>query len=747
MIESGFAEIALARVGGQIFEKFFHAFMAAMYGDNFIPLGGHHDGGADAFIEPIYEGARATKFLQASVEIDHRAKIKQTVTRLREVGRDPRELTYCTSRKIDRVDQEDDYLSTELDVTIRIRDQRWIISNLNQSARTIAAFNDHLSSELAFLRHVGGSTLIHNIKQDDTRALFVFLEQELARRKNQSDILLSTMDSLILWALEGTDPAQGKFLSQNEILQKIERVLPSSKQFIRGSINHRLELLSSKSNPTGREIRHHKKDNVYCLPFETRQKVETENAHDELLKKHFLEGLESRARPHLLSDNKQAAHLESTITVAHSAIEKAFEHQGIELAAFVSGNGEKDQNLSMAEYVDQSISEIGLDATSRIIVKDTALEILRKALYESNSVDREYFNKLSRTYTLLFTLRNDARVVEYFRSMSTRLILYVGADLLVRALSEHYLRAEDRMTTNLLLILKRSGAQLILGDNALDEVWSNMKASDHEFNNWFKWNEPNVTLEIVRHCSKILVRSYFYAKLSAPEGVSPPTGWGRYVDQFTTYSALHTSRGKEELQDYLCRKFGLLYESKEEMHRGVDLDHLEALKEMLLEVRATKDKADLLAYNDALQTLRVYAKRKEIKDRHTEGPFGYQTWWLTHETHVVRVSSTLIKHYNARFIMRPEFVLNFIALAPTMEEVRNAYSAVFPSLLSIKLSNRLKDDVFHDVMDRYKRACTYDATRIEVKTQELSNRLKGDNFKEYEVELRTGHVYTNISNL
>ena len=735
MIQSGLAEIALGRVGGNAFEKFFHAFMTAMFGSGFMPLGGHNDGGADAFFEPIYEGSRSNRFLQASVEIDHRSKIRQTVNRLREVGRVPAELTYCTSRKIDRVDQEDEFLTTELDVTIRIRDQRWIIANLNQSARTEAAFNDHLAHEVAFLRHLGGSSLIDNVKQDDARALFVFLEQELARRRDQSDILLSTMDSLILWALEGTDPEQGKFLTRDQVLRRIEDVLPSSKQFIRGSIDHRLNVLSSKSNPTGREIRHHRKEGLYCLPDETRQKVEAENAHDELLKQHFLDGIEANARPYFLAGDKQSEHLGATIRVAHTAIEKAFERQGIELAAFVSGNGEKDQQLSIADYVDEAIVELGLEPNARVLVKEASLGVLRKALYESSLVDREYFNKLSRTYTLLFTLRNDGRVVEYFRSMSNKLILYIGADILVRALSEHFLRPEDRMTTNLLLILKQSGAQLILGDNALEEVWSNMKASDHEYNNWFKWNEPYITSAIVRHCSKILVRSYFYAKLSPPDGVTPPTGWVRYIDQFLTYSTLHSSRGKDELQGYLCGKFGLSYETEEQMHRGVDTDHLEALKELLLEVRSGKDKAELLAYNDALQALRVYAKRKEINDRQAVGPFGYQTWWLTHETHVMRVSTTLVKHYNSRFIMRPEFVLNFIALAPTMEEVRTAYSTVFPSLLSIKLSNRLKDDVFHDVMGRYKRACEYDSARIEVKTKDLSNRLKGDNFKEYEIEL------------
>ena len=45
--------------------------------------------------------------------------------------------------------------------------------------------------------------------------------------------------------------------------------------------------------------------------------------------------------------------------------------------------------------------------------------------------------------------------------------------------------------------------------------------------------------------------------------------------------------------------------------------------------------------------------------------------------------------------MRPEFLLNFIALSPTTEQIRRSYETVFPTLLGIKLSNRMREDVFH----------------------------------------------------
>ncbi|HRI87373.1 MAG TPA: hypothetical protein PK869_03870 [Candidatus Hydrogenedentes bacterium] len=572
------------------------------------------------------------------------------------------------------------------------------------------------------------------VEHQDTRALFVFLEQELARRRNNSDVLQATTDSLILWALEETDPEAGRFMTRSEILSRIESVLPSAKQFIRGTIDHRLEKLSSRDNPTGREIRWHRKANKYCLPFETRQKVEAENAEDELLKKHFIELQRAKAMNHFLTGERDNAAI--VASVSHRAIEFAFEKQGIELAGFLQGTTSDDQQLSMSDHLERALEDVAVDHVTRIKIKDVALDVLRTMLYESEELERAYLGKLSRSYALLFTLRTDARVIEYFRSLSTRLVLYVGADILVRALSEHFLRPADQMTRNLLRILKEAGAKLILAQTAAEEVHANVRISDHEFNNWFKWTEPKVTLAVARQCSKILVRSYFYAKLSPPEGVSPPSGWTRFVDQFVTYGNLHSSRGCMELQDYLCRKFGLTLETEEQMHAGVNPDHLTQLTESLIDVRPQKgEKSEVLSKNDALQVLRIYAKRKEINDRFN-GPFGYKVWWLTHEVHVMRVTGPLVRYYDARYIMRPEFVLNFISLAPTAAEVRTAYEKIFPTLLSVKLSNRMRDDVFHDVMNRYKRACQYDPERIEVKMQELTNRLKGDNYKQYEIELQ-----------
>jgi len=58
-------------------------------------------GGADGYEGTIYEdGSRSGAYCQASTETDVEGKIRRTVHRLLEFGRDPKVLTYIPSRTV-----------------------------------------------------------------------------------------------------------------------------------------------------------------------------------------------------------------------------------------------------------------------------------------------------------------------------------------------------------------------------------------------------------------------------------------------------------------------------------------------------------------------------------------------------------------------------------------------------------------------------------------------------------------------
>jgi hypothetical protein len=222
-------KIALDKAEGFQFERFVNDFYPSIVGARFVPVGGMHDGGADAFAgSPVHEEVGApTVFYQASVQEDFRGKIRHTVKRLRESGRDPRSLVYVTSRTISLPDAEERALTRELHVAVQIRDAKYIVAHVNDTAGTMAAFHHHLRHLTDFLRNIGAPGIIAPSSHVRSPAVYVFLEQELARQRGDTTLLESVTDALILWALEGTDPDAGLTMSRQDVLEKISVEIPA----------------------------------------------------------------------------------------------------------------------------------------------------------------------------------------------------------------------------------------------------------------------------------------------------------------------------------------------------------------------------------------------------------------------------------------------------------------------------------------------------------------------------------------
>jgi hypothetical protein len=287
------------------------------------------------------------------------------------------------------------------------------------------------------------------------------------------------------------------------------------------------------------------------------------------------------------------------------------------------------------------------------------------------------------------------------------------------------------MVTTMLRVVRASGAKLVLCEPALEEVLGQFRASDGEYRAVFHDIDAHVSRDIARHASRILVRSYFYARADRPPQPTVPSTWPGFVDQFISYSNLRKTQGVADLRRYLCNRFEMTYETREDMLRGVNNDKLTGLAGRLEGIKEG-EKLEARALNDATIALAVYAKRRRNGEMGGGNPYGYGTWWLTKESRIRAETAELVKSEGARFLMIPEFLLNFIALAPSAAEVRQSFQGVFPSRLGIRLSNRMREDVFQDAMEKARYAGRIDEARLHAKLAELSDDLKGDRFKKYE---------------
>jgi hypothetical protein len=727
---------ALAQIEGFPFERFVNDLMSALLGSDFVPLGGTRDGGADGILE---DGKG--RYIQASVREDVKNKIRKTVERLREFGRSPKQLVYVSSQEVRFPDVLEEDLTNELDVTIRIRDASYIESHINDSPSTIAAYMNHLQVFNLDLVRASREAVISQSPHVKDPSVFVFLSQEAAENKGSQSLMNDVVDSLILWALEGTDPDRSIFMSEDEVLEKILETLPSVDSLVRSRLPKRLNALSSKGSGGSRRVRAHRKEGLYCLPFETRQGLAIDIAEDSSIRREVAASIRNRIENAPQVDPPlDEMEIESTVQVSLRALQFSFERQGIAVMGALApslssdereaeaSDGEPEQSpVYVTDHLAEALDEMRLDGAHRLRIADASLASLRGVLFDSTTSERIYLRKLSKTYTLLFTLSLDPRLINYFQQMTGHFYLYVGSDQIVRAMSEVYLSPSDQVVTNTLKLASQAGAQLVLTEPALMEAMHNLRTSDLEYKNTFGKVSDSAPYHVVRNSPKILVRAYMYAKMGL--GSARPSNWQSFVNQFCDYGDLHAAAAFDSLRRYFQAEYGFEFRTSSELASLVDGEALQSLSESLV---SKTDKLEVLADNDALMSLAVYGHRRKRHETSRISVFGYSTWWLTQESRILRHTRELINENNgAGYIMRPEFLLNFLTLAPSASEARDAFRDIFPSLLGVNLSRRMPEKSFRSLLDRITEAGEMSEARRAAKLSQMADKLKGDFVRTY----------------
>lgn len=235
-----------------------------------------------------------------------------------------------------------------------------------------------------------------------------------------------------------------------------------------------------------------------------------------------------------------------------------------------------------------------------------------------------------------------------------------------------------------------------------------------------------MTYEMARNSPMILVRAYLYASLNDELGGKRPANWPNFIQQFLDYPSLHRDAAFDDVRAYLQRSFGFVFRTRAELANGVEPSEMEQLAEAL-----TGRKKHELARNDALMALAVYGRRTRRRERGENSEFGYRTWWLTNEAAIIRHTSGLVSRHGARYILRPDFLLNFLTLAPAASNARAAFASVFPSLLGMTLGRRMPEDAFRKIIEQVDAAQSMDEARRGAAMAKCADRLKSDFQQQY----------------
>ena len=260
---------------GDRFESLAKKLYAAELGEEFVPLGGTKDGGADGFLDlHVIIGKKPSTFYQFSTTERSGAekKIKGTIAALQKAGRSTKQLIYVTNASIPKQDIIRERVFDEQAVLLTVKDADRIQQLVNSDATANKAFWDFFAPEVIALKHsaenLKGS--VNEFVQDPT--VFAFLDYELKDRFSKDLLQDRVLDSLIYWALRETDPDEGIFMTKEEIHEAIDGVFAEANSVLLPRLAARLEVLSKKQEGEDR-IRHHRKLGKYCLPFDMRKRL------------------------------------------------------------------------------------------------------------------------------------------------------------------------------------------------------------------------------------------------------------------------------------------------------------------------------------------------------------------------------------------------------------------------------------------------------------------------------------------
>jgi hypothetical protein len=723
MVSDQLASYLLGTMDGFGFERPVQKLLAKRYGDQFVALGGVKDGGADGFVRAVLEdSSRPTSFVQMSIQENAVDKIRKTANRLKEYGREVKTLVYWTNRKL-IVDTLEETLSEELGVTVRVRDWDSVLRLVNWNNETVKVFNDHFRAELFELTNAPAPIAAEGYDLVSDPSVYVFLEFERGERFSRGGLVAPIVDSLIYWALRGTNPDGPNLLSRAELKKVIAELLPGAANILLPNVDARLKVLSAKDGGGNQRVRHYKQVDSYCLPHAMRALLAAESATERSLRADLMTSLAVRATECGATQPKAVA------AVCERALYRHFHEQGLILAAFL------EKRLDGITVSDQIVEEelrqaAGFGEELSPESYAAALRVLQGIFYTPSKLENEFLHRLSKTTLLLFTLRHSPRLVEYFNRMTGKFRLLIGTDILVKALSESFLPLEHRHVTNLMKVAKACGATLVLAEPVVNEVFAHLHGTHLEFRNHYSAKEPYVTPAIASQSDRIMIRTYFYAKLL----MGKVSGWRSFIEMFVEVDDLanKSARGEAQLQAYLCKTFELEPLSRSEISKGVDLTQVEALANTL----GNSFKNDILAMNDALMCFSIYAQRTRGNESLTYDGFGLRTWWLTKETSLLQHTGKLVKENGGTpFIMRPEFLLNFLSSAPKAAEIDPVVRDLLPSHVGLQIGQHMNATHMHKLLGHVEDWKVLPEARREIRITDAVDRLKFDRLKRYEKNL------------
>lgn len=696
---------------GFVFERFAQEIISHVVGHTFVPVGGIHDKGIDGLEHTFSVEGRQTTIYQLSIEKDVRGKIDRTINTLKRNEVEFQQLVYVSNREANDIYKLGDDFYKKYDVYVEIRDIDWFKNNINRTEGSRQAFIRFRKNYLYEYEQPGKAYELLAVYEDPR--IYVFLRQQVDEREESVELDTILADTLILYALEGTDPNKNIFRTRDEIVAGISELTPISTKWLHGMIDKRLKVLSSKPD---RKIRHHKKEDLYCLPYETRLEISEKNVVDIALHEEFCDTTKRQLEELFKSKELDT---DESYALLEKVFHRLFSQQGLEFAQFLD-SAESTQSIekSLVEIVSDVIYDSRVKPLLRETIAPIIVSVIRKIVYSGSNAQLEFIRRLADTYRLLFLLQCDPEVMRYFTVMASKLRIYVDNSIIIPAISEYFLEERHRRHWNLLTSAREAGVKLIVSEMVISELASHLRGVRQEYERYYRYDDNLYEDDAeIYYIDQILIRAYFYAKMSGA------------VEDFEEFYRVFVPMGQPDEDDlimWLEEAFDIEYQKTSDLNVEVDEEDERVLYEELKKLKPTNQQAK----TDAKQLLTIYALRQSDNELKTEGLLGYRTWWLTTDTKSQQAWQTALgqkSRFKTSPYIRSDFLYNYISLAPSKTDVDKTYQKVFPTLLGVNISYHVPDElkeVIQDFIREHRKMAETPGFRSVLKN--LSNRLKSE---------------------
>jgi len=703
-------EFALSRIeDGFVFENFANTFLAAILGYNFIPVGGLKDRGIDGLEHIYHREGYERNIYQISIEKHCEGKLETTISKLKKNKAIFDQLYFVTNQNFPNKDKFIDEMYDRYRKNVHIYDLTWLSSRVNSSPATVNIYQTFIQSYLHEFNKPGRSYVVSNLV-DDPR-LFVFLRQQWEGNKRDHGLDEILADTLIIYSLEGTNPELGIFKNTAQIKKDIATHIKFDPKLLSQVIDRRLDLLSKKP----RRINYHVKEAAYCLPYETRLEIQNRNLVDADLHDKFTKGVEARLESFLKNANLRVRDCSALIEVV---INKLFYAQGLEFSDFIlHGENQEAFEKDLPGIISSAVDRSSVVDKNKEEVKTALLTAIRDLIYNGSTEEQEFLRRLSNTYMMMFLIQCDPKLATYFNDMAAKLSVYVDTSVLIPALSEYYLEPINRRHWNLLTGARAVGVTLIVNDTIIDELSAHFRMVIKQYDNLYKSNEAFYVDDEIQtlYIEQIMIRAYFYSKSKGKVA-----DFSTFLDSFI---GADSSSYSADLLTFLKDMFGIVYRADKSLSVTIDKGEESMLSTKLEEQKKNKWKAN----NDAKLILTIYAIREKNNEMDGASISGYRTWWLSTDKATQRSVNDIFKSkYKVSCYIRPDFLYNYISLAPSMSEVDAVYQGLFPSLVGVNISFHLPKEVTDNIHTFIKDHRGKNPTRIKAILRDLAEKIKSD---------------------